>query len=206
MVSWDPRLPSFSAINSKHWRTMTASDPYLKEVFPEPPLTAYKRQKNVRDYIIRAKVPSLGQSRPKRNNLGMRKCGRSCHACPYIKEGKEARSKENFLWKINKLVTCDTFNVVYLIQCTKDNCKEQYIGETERPLKFRLSDHKGYINGKQMNQPTGAHFNSRGHSISNMKITILEKVKHNDVNYRKERESYLIRKFNSFYKGMNKMP
>ena len=185
---------------------MTASDPYLKEVFPEPPLTAYKRQKNVRDYIIRAKVPSLGQSRPKRNNLGMRKCGRSCHACPYIKEGKEARSKENFLWKINKLVTCDTFNVVYLIQCTKDNCKEQYIGETERPLKFRLSDHKGYINGKQMNQPTGAHFNSRGHSISNMKITILEKVKDNNVNYRKERESYLIRKFHSFYKGMNKMP
>ena len=38
MVSWDPRLPHMEAIQQKHWRAMTTLDPYLKEVFPEPPL------------------------------------------------------------------------------------------------------------------------------------------------------------------------
>ena len=34
-------------------------DPYLAEVFKEPPLIAYKRAPNIRDKIIRAKVPPL---------------------------------------------------------------------------------------------------------------------------------------------------
>ena len=49
VVSWDPRLPSIDAIQRKHWRAMINLDPYLKEAFPEPPLVAYKRQKNIRD-------------------------------------------------------------------------------------------------------------------------------------------------------------
>ena len=36
-----------------------------------------------------------------------------------------------------------------------------------------------------------------------MTITILEKVKVNYTFYRKEREKYLISKFNSYYDGMN---
>ena len=206
VVSWDPRLPSFSAINSKHWRTMTTVDQYLKDVFPEPPLTAFKRQKNVRDYLIRAKVPKIVPSRPQRNNVGMKKCGKFCHACPFIMEGKNVKSSENFKWKITKHVTCESYNVVCIIQCKKENCKQQYIGETERKLKDRLSDHKGYITNRHMNQPTGAHFNEKGHTIADMKISILEKVKQKNAIYRKERETYLIRKFNSFYKGLNKKP
>ena len=55
-----------------------------------------------------------------------------------------------------------------------------------------------------MNQTTGDHFNKPGHSISNMKITLLEKVKSTDPIYRKERAKYHIRKLNTFYNGMNK--
>ena len=32
-------------------------DPYLAEVYPFPPLAAYKRQPNIQDAMIRAKVP-----------------------------------------------------------------------------------------------------------------------------------------------------
>ena len=61
-LKYNPRLPSISNIQAKHWRSMS-NDPYMKEVFPQPPITAYRRQKNLRDFIIRAKV-----SQPK--NLG----------------------------------------------------------------------------------------------------------------------------------------
>ena len=85
--------------------------------------------------------------------------------------------------------------------------KEQfYIGETERTLKDRVCEHLGCINTKKTNQPAGYHFNLPGHSKKDMKVTILEKQYKNYPEYRKERESLLIRKFNSFRRGMNKKP
>ena len=36
---------------------------------------------------------------------------------------------------------CQTQNLVYGIFCNKENCKQIYIGKTERKLKERLSEH-----------------------------------------------------------------
>ena len=55
-LDYDPRLPGLQAIQAKHWRAMIAQDQYLEEVFPEPPLTAFRRQNNIRSILIRAKV------------------------------------------------------------------------------------------------------------------------------------------------------
>ena len=43
-LTYDPRLPSITEIVKKHWRSMV-KDPYLADVFKEPPLIAYKRAK-----------------------------------------------------------------------------------------------------------------------------------------------------------------
>ena len=63
-----------------------------------------------------------------------------------------------------------------------------------------------HIHNKVTSQATGDHFNLPGHSLRDMKVIILEKVKVNDEIYIKERESYHIRKLNTFYKGINKKP
>ena len=81
-----------------------------------------------------------------------------------------------------------------------------YIGESERTLKERICEHLGYINTKKIRGPAGEHFNLPGHTKADMKVLVLEKVKYTDPEYRKERESHLIRKFNTFYKGLNKKP
>ena len=64
-LSFDPRLPSVSGIFSKHHKVMTDSSPHLKQVFPLPPLVAFRRPKNLRDTLVKAKVPDplvlLGQ-------------------------------------------------------------------------------------------------------------------------------------------------
>ena len=204
VVSWDPRLPSVSAITNKHWRTMT-QDPLMKEIFSEPPLIAYKRQRNIGDKIFRAKVcPNIPY--PRRNLRGMKKCQKECHVCSYIQERKSVKSGK-FTWSINDHVDCNTENIIYLIQCDRENCKEnKYIGESERAFHERLNEHRGYINRKDTRYATGEHFNQPGHSLHNMKGTILEKVKSNDPLYRKEREKYFIQKFNSYHKGMNRSP
>ena len=40
-LGFDPRLPSISSIIKRHWRSMTL-DPWLQEVFPEPPMVAFR--------------------------------------------------------------------------------------------------------------------------------------------------------------------
>ena len=183
---------------------MTSYDPYLQEVYPEPPLVENKRQKNIKDMIIRAKV-AKENIRLKRNLKGMKKCNKNCTACPYVQEGSEVK-KIKQKWNITKNVNCETFNCVYMLECQKTSCKQRYIGETDRKISERISEHRGYIHNKKLNQATGAHFNLPGHGLSDMKFTVLEKVMKTDENYRKERESYHIRIFNTFYRGINRMP
>ena len=181
---------------------MVSQDEYLKGVFKTPPLTAFKRQRNIKDNIIRAKVAMPNQARPIRKNPGMKKCGKWCTACPYVKEGKTIKIKNKKTWNINKNVSCETENIVYLIECQK--CEMRYVGESKRSLKCRLADHRGYVNRDYLDTATGAHFNQPGHDLSHLQITIIEKQKNKNDIYRKECERYFINMFNSYYKGLNK--
>ena len=47
-----PRLPSVQSLTSKHYRSPTGQDPYLWEVFPKPPMVAFKRQRFITKYIF----------------------------------------------------------------------------------------------------------------------------------------------------------
>ena len=42
---------------------MVHKNSYLGEVFTRPPLTAYRMQPNIRNYIIRAKLPKIKRTR-----------------------------------------------------------------------------------------------------------------------------------------------
>ena len=39
---------------------MTKEDPRLKRVFPKPSVVAYRRGKNLRDLLVRAKINTVG--------------------------------------------------------------------------------------------------------------------------------------------------
>ena len=190
-VTYDPRLPSITNMQAKHWRSMVSRDKYLGDVYPSPPLTAFKRQPNIRSHIIRAAV-SKGPSRyPQRNQRSMTKCnGQYCTACPFIKEGKEVKINGES-WRINRQLNCKSYNVVYAIICKKDNCKEAYIGETKHMLKTCLAQHCGYIQNKDDSKATGHHFNLPGHSLADLTVTIIEQVK-NQTHYIEKKEKSTI--------------
>ena len=133
----------------------------------------------------------------------MTKCGKSCTACPFIREGKSLQINKK-QWSIEKKYDCNTFNVVYAIMCKKERCKEAYIGETKRLLRSRIADHCGYVRNQKVDTATGTHFNLPGHSLADMTVTVLEQSKRNNEQYRKQRESYHINRFNTFHKGINR--
>ena len=90
---------------AKHWRSIKFQDKYLSECFAQPPLIAFKRQSNIRDGLIKSKIPPKPKPYPERQRKGMSKCGKNCTACSFIIQGEEVR--------------IDAYNSIYLIQCKK---------------------------------------------------------------------------------------
>ena len=134
----------------------------------------------------------------------MTNCEKTCTACQYIKYGKEVKINKKETWTLNRRFTCQTFNTVYMLECQIERCKQRYIGTTGRQLKFRLDEHRGYIINQVTSKATGAHWNLPGHSLADLKVTILEQTNTKDEDYRKEREKYFIRRFDTFNRGINR--
>ena len=133
--------------------------------------TNIRRNTNIRSHLTRAKVSTAHRDR--RYLKGMQKCGNPCTACTYIKEGKKIKIN-NVDWNLNKSFDCSSYNLVYAIFCEKENCKKVYIGETKRMLRFRLADHRGYISRGDKEKATCDHFNLPGHSLADLRVTVLE--------------------------------
>ena len=202
-LDFNPCLPSMSRILQSAWRVMS-QDPYMREVFPEPPMAALRCTTTIRDKIVKAKIPEPPRQRPSRTVPGMKKCNKpQCRTCPFVATGSEVKCEvTGEKHKINSPSECQTTNVIYCISCVK--CKQQYIGETERTLDARFREHLGYVRNKKLQEPTGSHFNLPRHDISMMKISVLEKIWNPSKSLRKTRESMFIRRFETKYKGMNR--
>ena len=160
---------------------------------------------HLRVQFFRSSPRSLPTPYPNRARKGMAKCNKQyCTACPYITIGNKVKINQTKYWNITRRVSCDTFNCIYLIECKIDTCKQRYIGQTGRLLKYRLAEHRGYVSNKVDTKATGAHFNLPGHSLADLRITIIEQMKNSDLEYRKEREKYFIRFFNTYNNGLNR--
>ena len=204
-TTYHPALPSFSKILTKSWKVMV-KDAEMKMVFPDPPMVAYRQARNtsLRSLLVKTKLP--GRAKTRRKKSGMKKCNKpACHTCPFVDETTcVKKSTSGCLFNIHSEVNCDTENVIYYLYCDKASCPSaQYIGETGRKFSIRLKEHLGYIRAKNLDQPTGAHFNQPGHSISNLRAVVLEKCKEVSPTYRKLRESYLINNFKTMLTGLN---
>ena len=65
-----------------------------------------------------------------------------------------------------------------MTECQK--CGIQYVGQTARKFGTRVNEHVGDIrNGKDT--ANGNHYNSKGHSLSDFRAMVIEKVIPNDV-------------------------
>ena len=71
----------------RHWRTMV-QDPWMKDVFQNPPMVTYRRLPNLGD-------PS--RMRPKRLIPGMKPCGLNCPTCPFIGSAPDYNPANSFL-------------------------------------------------------------------------------------------------------------
>ena len=95
--------------------------PETAPIFPNPPLGSFKRDRNLRNSLVRSSLPSnLGP--------GTFNCSREvCNTCPFI-NSKTYIQGPNGSYQVNDHFDYTTSNVIYCITCTL--CNKLYIGES----------------------------------------------------------------------------
>ena len=109
-----------------------------KRVFKEKPLMAFRRAPNLKDSLVRAKLPKLQTEGIK----GCLRCGKlRCQVCSFMSEGNSFRcSVSGREYAINSSFTCDSSGVVYLICCKV--CGKQYVCSTFTTFRVRFNNYK----------------------------------------------------------------
>ena len=128
----------------KHWHLLHIN-PNLAEIFQNPPILAFRRNKNLRD-IIGTKLIKNGKVKWKFTNKIQGKCT-PCLAsnrtlcCKQIVHTATFRSNQtNTIFQIYDNLNYKCEHIIYSLECTK--CKIQYVGKVETEFNIRLNNHQ----------------------------------------------------------------
>ena len=167
----------------------------MKEIFPDAPITAYKRDSNLQDILVHKKHNKVLD----RNNDS--KC-KKCSICKHI-TSKINFTKNDKTFTFNQHINCKMSNIVYGIYCNK--CDEiNYVGQTGTTIYERFQNHISSMK-RTDNNPIESHYRDKRHSVQNLEIVCLEKIRGNDIHHRKIRESFWIQKLKTIHPyGLNK--
>lgn len=122
-------------------------------------ISAYRRHRNLKDWLVRADLPSNHWERPLKRQ-------KHFHKVHFIKN-----NTNRTVIKISQDFSLRSKNCVYIISCTK--CLIQYIGETKNNLYTRLSQHIYNINNrKELSTLLVKHFIQ--HGVDSLRISGIE--------------------------------
>ena len=191
VTTFNPGLPNLHDIVRRNFHILTESD-RCREAIPEIPMIAYRRPKNIRDDIVRAKI-----SRPNLKPKGFFKCNdKRCATCKFTDNTDFVtcnRTLKNY--QILHHITCKTKNVIYLITCKR--CSKQYIGKTDQPFHKRFNGTRSDITKKNdnKNNPVTRHFKTNNHTLSDIHVTPFDVIPFADTHTLKNKESFWIKIF-----------
>ena len=192
-VTYGNYLPNIQRIVHDRLNILHRSE-NMKTIFPEAPLTAYRRDANLQDILVHMKHRRIFAQTPT-------KCQKKCAICKYITQDITF-NHHNTTYTFNTEINCKTSNLIYGIKCHR--CEMiLYVGETGTTIYERFQNHISSIKRKQ-DHPVSEHFNTPDHKLEHLTIICIEKIRKNDIHYRKIRESFWIAKLNTVEKGINK--
>ena len=175
-VTYNRTLPDLKTIIDKNWHILQI-EPKLKEIFAEPPILAFKRNKNLRDVIggnklfynkkiLNVKKFNKGKCQP----LFTRSINLCCKQLKTCSTFQSAFNKNTFLIRHN--VTCKSSCVIYLMDCCLCE-KSQYVGKSEYSVNLRINTHRNDV-WRTDGPPCDKHFQEvYNKSLSKLKIRSL---------------------------------
>ena len=158
VLTFSKLLPDVRNILRKHQSTLHQSE-RMREIFKEPPLLAFRRYRNLCDVLVHRKTDKI---------LGQKEEQCACDICKSIIKDNVPDTKGEKHYNVIKDATCKDRNLIYSLFCNRC-AKTVYVGETERTLKERTTEHKRDIKF-QKDKPIMRHF--RNHEEKDLSVAI----------------------------------
>ena len=159
-ITYDPKLPHLPAILGRNWKVMVDTDPRLTRAFPKPPMVCLKRGKNLREELVRAKLPPrLGRVDTRAaegRKAGFTSCKagrRDCSMCPFSGPAADKKTRvtqvviqhSGEVLNLQQPITCRDGYCLYILSCKKPGCSKQYGGMSYPPIYQRFARHLAII-------------------------------------------------------------
>ena len=141
VTTYNPSLPHLNSIIQKYFPILTATK-RGSEAFKDALLIAYRCPKNLRDFLVKAKLKQPSQSNKTQPNIISHCNDGRCRTCKFIAHGTSSYTFYNTgeQHKIPHSLSCSSDNLIYLINCKRCIKNDptlpcQYIGQTSRTLR-----------------------------------------------------------------------
>ncbi|CAH2329953.1 Hypothetical predicted protein, partial [Pelobates cultripes] len=102
----------------------------------------------------------------------------NCSHCSSVIKGEyfvHPRSGKKFF--VKDFYTCNSDFVVYILKCP---CGLLYVGETIRPVKERIGEHKRSIRAALQHDaveaPVPRHFKTCGHNVNQLRFQVIDRI------------------------------
>ena len=155
-LTYHPLNNSIKPIVNRNF-SLLESDSVTSNIFNDRPLFSFKRDRNLRSFLVKGVLRSA-------NEPGTFRCSRKiCYTCPHIISHTFIAGPKSSL-RITDHFNCTTSNVIYCIKCSR--CNLLYIGETGRRFGDRIRDHLYDVRKNDLTKPVSRHFNLPNHSLS----------------------------------------
>ena len=172
-------------------------DSYLSEVFPHPPLLSFRQPSNLKQRLVRSKLPTVTPDEPG----SVRPCNAPrCLTCNIICTDVTV-SRDSTTLHVKGRHTCGSRNLVYLIRCSKGCPDAWYIGETGQTLRQRMNGHRATVRNRSP-LPVPEHFGKPDHSAAHMRVSVLRGGLR-DTRQRRIAEQQLIGRLRTHETGLN---
>ena len=115
VLTFHPRLRSLGTVLKRHFYLLQTND-RLKKAFVEPPMVAFRRLKNLKDFLVHS-----GSSKGEREEQDVVKCKAArCKCCSHIQKQSKfvIRGKQH---EVRYGGTCKSTNVIYGVEWSAKN-------------------------------------------------------------------------------------
>ncbi|XP_065445349.1 uncharacterized protein LOC135982467 isoform X2 [Chrysemys picta bellii] len=197
-ITYSPQLKPLQRI-IHDLQPILENDPSLSQTLGGRPVLAYRQPPNLKQILTSNYTPHHRNTNP-----GTYPCSKPrCLLCPHIYSGNSIRGPNHISHTIRGSFTCTSTNVIYAIMCQQ--CPSaMYIGQTGQSLRKRINGHKSDIRNGNIHKAVSEHFNLPGHSITDLKVTIIEQKNFRNRLQRETAELKFICKFNIINLGLNR--
>jgi hypothetical protein len=166
-------------IITDNWHLLSES-PHLSHIFKDTPIFGYTRPKNFKDHLCKAAIsypPTASSIAGTTLEYQGEACDRPvCTWCDKINHRTRVKSHsigERHKKLIPDQVDCGSCNIIYLITC--NDCHSQYVGESKRSFRARISEHDRDVRFKK-DTPVARHFKSPQHRWAHCTFDIVEHI------------------------------